>query len=276
MTRHDQRLSGSSDRLDRREERRDARDQRSSFERGELKARTRYDQDATFTGDSHGQDRRNRIASGFRRGVDRDERFSRPGVSTAERHGYGATHVPDQPRQIEDDDFEGHRRGLRSSHGFNEPSRSSRDSNIPLSIPYTTPASEFLYGTSVITAALQARTRKMYKLYIYEGENRQAVTRDDSIRKMARKAGVEVLGVQGEWQRLMDKMSSGRPHNVGIPVRHASPASADNLASLGLCPRSVTLATTSCRRLRPDGLTSALLRSVTRPSVQRGADGQRN
>lgn len=110
------------------------------------------------------------------------------------------------------------RRDDRSYGGFEESARPMRASNIPLSIPYTTPASEFLYGTSVVTAALQARTRKMYKLYIYTGENREAVARDDSIRQIAKKAGVEVMNVQGEWMRLMDKMSTGRPHNVGSSV----------------------------------------------------------
>ena len=83
----------------------------------------------------------------------------------------------------------------------------------PLSIPYTTPASEFLYGTSVITAALKSQRRKMYNLYLYNGENRENVAQDTAIRKLALSQGVEVTKVQGDWLRLMDKMSAGRPHN---------------------------------------------------------------
>lgn len=83
----------------------------------------------------------------------------------------------------------------------------------PLSIPYTTPASEFLYGTSVITAALKSDRRKMYKLYLYDGENRENAAQDMTIRKLALSRGVEVSRVQGDWLRLMDKMSAGRPHN---------------------------------------------------------------
>ena len=83
----------------------------------------------------------------------------------------------------------------------------------PLSIPYTTPASEFLYGTSVITAALKSGRRKMYQLYLYDGENRANAAQDTVMRKLALSQGVEVSRVQGDWLRMMDKMSGGRPHN---------------------------------------------------------------
>lgn len=91
---------------------------------------------------------------------------------------------------------------------------SSEASYDTLAIPYTTPASEFLYGTSVVSAALKSRRRKLYKLYIYSGENREAHDQDLSLRKMALAAGVQVTQVQGDGLRLMDKMSTGRPHNV--------------------------------------------------------------
>ncbi len=87
------------------------------------------------------------------------------------------------------------------------------DSNVPLSMPYTTPASEFLYGTSVIIAALLSSRRKLYKLYIYGGDNREVHEQDRKIRELALKRGVVVERVKGDWLRLMDKMSAGRPHN---------------------------------------------------------------
>lgn len=90
--------------------------------------------------------------------------------------------------------------------------------NPPQGIPYTTPASEFLYGTSVIIAALKSSRRKFYKLYIYSGENREAGTRDAAVGKLGLAAGVEVINVEGEWLRLMDKMSNGRPHNVSCSI----------------------------------------------------------
>ena len=90
------------------------------------------------------------------------------------------------------------------------------DKHLPLSVPYTTPASEFLYGTSVVEAAIISRRspkRKLYKLYIYTGENREDAERDSRLERLARKNGIQVLRVGSEWIRLMDKMSSGRPHN---------------------------------------------------------------
>jgi 21S rRNA (GM2251-2'-O)-methyltransferase len=86
---------------------------------------------------------------------------------------------------------------------------------VPLSIPYTTAGSEFLYGTHVVKAALQSGRRKLYKLYIYQGVNSQGeeVEQDNSIYKLALAAGVAVSRVQGDWERLLNKMSEQRPHN---------------------------------------------------------------
>lgn len=88
---------------------------------------------------------------------------------------------------------------------------------IPLSIPYTTPASEFLYGTSVIFAALTAMRRKMYKLYVYSGENREVGVTQSSIQDLARDRKVEVIKVDANGLRMMDKLSTGRAHNVCQP-----------------------------------------------------------
>lgn len=138
----------------------------------------------------------------IRRHLDRPDRT--PYVNRTMGNDYG------QPGRASSRTFEGHGRDLsqvddqRSTH---------RDSNVPLSIPYTTPASEFLYGTSVITAALLSSRRKLYKLYIYSGDNREVHEQDKGIRELALKRGVVVERVKGDWLRLMDKMSTGRPHN---------------------------------------------------------------
>ncbi|KAF4625787.1 hypothetical protein G7Y89_g12378 [Cudoniella acicularis] len=109
------------------------------------------------------------------------------------------------------------------------------DKQIPLSIPYTTPASEFLYGTSVVEAALTSQKvprRKHYKLYIYTGENREKVGRDEGLERMAKRKGIKVARVSsGDGLRLMDKMSGGRPHN-GY-VLEASPLPRLPVTSLG-------------------------------------------
>ena len=89
-----------------------------------------------------------------------------------------------------------------------------RHSKAPLSVPFTTPASDFIYGTSAVTAALRAGRREFYKLYIYDGENRESAQRDASVVKLGLAAGVHVSKVGEEWMSLLDKMSRGRPHNV--------------------------------------------------------------
>ena len=85
----------------------------------------------------------------------------------------------------------------------------------PLSIPYTTPASQFLYGTSVVTAALRSSKRQLYRLYVYDGENREVLARDQSIRKLALFRDVTVTRLKEDGLSLLDKLSRGRPHNVG-------------------------------------------------------------
>jgi 21S rRNA (GM2251-2'-O)-methyltransferase len=115
-------------------------------------------------------------------------------------------------------------------------SQSRIDTRIPVSIPYTTPASEFLYGTSVVEAALSSRRvprRKHYKLYIYNGDNREgsSVQRDAGLERLAKKNGVDVVRVSGDWLRVMDKMSGGRPHNGYI--LEASPLPRKPTTSLG-------------------------------------------
>ena len=83
----------------------------------------------------------------------------------------------------------------------------------PLVLPYTTPASEFLYGHGVVTAALRARRRKFYKMYIYQSQGRKN-EKDTQMREMAVDGGVPVEKVRAERYRLLDRMSEGRPHNV--------------------------------------------------------------
>ena len=117
---------------------------------------------------------------------------------------YGAPYRPNGQA------FEGYGRG--SSHPKDKQS-TQRDFNIPMSIPYTTPASEFLYGTSAITAALLSSRRKLYKLFIYAGDNREGLQQDIKIRQLALKRGVVVERVKEDGLRLMSKMSAGRPHN---------------------------------------------------------------
>ncbi|OAA68676.1 RNA methyltransferase [Niveomyces insectorum RCEF 264] len=126
--------------------------------------------------------------------------------------------------------------GDARSAGRNRSSRgSARSPEVPLTIPYTTAASQFLYGRSVVSAALRSARRRLYKLYIYGGAKRnsspQDVRANEAIEGLARRAGVETVVVDERWQRLLDKMSKGRPHNGYI--LEASPLPQPLVTALG-------------------------------------------
>lgn len=84
---------------------------------------------------------------------------------------------------------------------------------MPLAIKYTTAASQFLYGRSVVQAALEQSRRTLYNLYVYGGENRVDSFANQSMIRLAKTRGIPVTVVPNDQQRLMDKMSVGRPHN---------------------------------------------------------------
>ncbi|KAL2009892.1 hypothetical protein VTN00DRAFT_5699 [Thermoascus crustaceus] len=93
---------------------------------------------------------------------------------------------------------------------------------VPASIPYTTPASEFIYGTTAVEAALRCTRRKLYKLYIYQGPEEDELSEIKiALQKLALSKGVHAKIVYAGWDRLLDKMSAGRPHN-GV-ILEASP-----------------------------------------------------
>lgn len=91
--------------------------------------------------------------------------------------------------------------------------RERRNQMMSMNIKYTTAASQFLYGKSVVKAALEQGRRKLYKLFIYGGENRKASKDNAIITRLAERRGIPITIIPNEDQRLMDKMSMGRPHN---------------------------------------------------------------
>lgn len=137
----------------------------------------------------------------------------------------------------------------------------------PTALPYTTASSEFIYGTFSVLSALKARRRRLYKLYrlrspAYNKDlDKPATTRtradrseepldhtqaQEEVYDLARRARVEVKDVSGpEWQRILSKAATGRPHNglvleasplPKLPVTSLSPlnrSSDDILASVG-------------------------------------------
>ncbi|KAI6748899.1 hypothetical protein HG531_007846 [Fusarium graminearum] len=109
--------------------------------------------------------------------------------------------------------------------------RAQRNGMMAMTIKYTTAASQFLYGRSVVKAALEQNRRKLYNLYIYGGENRMDNKDNTIMTRMAEKHGVPITIVPTHEQRIMDKMSMGRPHN-GF-VLEASPLPQLPIKSLG-------------------------------------------
>ncbi|KAK1045768.1 hypothetical protein LTR74_018072, partial [Friedmanniomyces endolithicus] len=84
------------------------------------------------------------------------------------------------------------------------------DGDHPVSVPYTTAASEFIYGTNVILAALRTKRRKLYRLHIHPRLfSREGASRD--IVSLAEEAGLPIE--RNAELRLLDKMSDSRPHN---------------------------------------------------------------
>jgi 21S rRNA (GM2251-2'-O)-methyltransferase len=131
----------------------------------------------------------------------------------------------------------GFERGAREESAYNKPigferdpkPYSSRDdgqsqrpsrfgSTAPETLPYTTAASEFLYGYQTVMAALKAGRRRLYKLYIHErGQNHEGAS---ALIARAKIANVKIQEVDDDYLRLMDKASSGRPHNVSTTHHH--------------------------------------------------------
>ncbi|KIW01019.1 uncharacterized protein PV09_07536 [Verruconis gallopava] len=123
-------------------------------------------------------------------------------------------------------------RGRRSEGSRQDFESGTSASSYPLSVPYTTASSEFLYGYNTVYAALRARKRTCYKLYIHsrgasrDEDSKQKVT----LRNLARQAKVSIVEGSSLDVRLLDKMSDGRPHN-GV-ILEASPLPIFPLTSL--------------------------------------------
>ncbi|GKZ47926.1 hypothetical protein AbraIFM66951_011504 [Aspergillus brasiliensis] len=82
----------------------------------------------------------------------------------------------------------------------------------PRAVPYTTPASQFVYGISACMAALRCSRRRLYKLYIYQAEDQELSPDKKALRKLALSKNVAVKIAFANWNRLLDQMSAGRPH----------------------------------------------------------------
>ncbi|KAJ5374750.1 tRNA/rRNA methyltransferase SpoU [Penicillium concentricum] len=189
------------------------------------------------------------IRSGDFRGLPREHqsrfqsRFqSRTQDSSFTQSGRGRPSM-DEPREKEPARSRAHR--VTNSM----PERVKDNVKVPDTIPYTTPASEFIYGTSAVEAALRCSRRQLYKLYIYQSTDEELSAAKMTIRKLALSKNITVKMAFAGWDRLMDKMSGGRPHNGCIleasplpklPVRglQAVPSISDEYFRTELAPQT--------------------------------------
>lgn len=129
------------------------------------------------------------------------------------------------------------------------PERVKENVKVPESIPYSSPASEFIYGTSAVEAALRCGRRKVYKLYLYQRAGEDLGPSKIALRKLALSKNIEIKLAFAGWDRLLDKMSAGRPHNgcvleasplPKLPVRglHAVPTKSESYFRVELAPQS--------------------------------------
>ncbi|KZM24322.1 23S rRNA (guanosine(2251)-2'-O)-methyltransferase [Ascochyta rabiei] len=126
----------------------------------------------------------------------------------------------DRPRRGRDDDTDA------------RPQRTAVRDRAPESLPYTTAASEFIYGYSSVLAAIRANRRQYYKLYVNSrGLNRDillARAKASNLRHITREVG-------DQYDRAFDKASSGRPHNGFI--LEASPLPVPPITELKECSK---------------------------------------
>jgi 21S rRNA (GM2251-2'-O)-methyltransferase len=152
--------------------------------------------------------RRREEGEGRRDNGDRAARAPRRDSEQADRSSFGRYELRSTP-------FE--KRTYNTPHRFRNDSVDKEEHVRPIKdptpIPYTSPSSEFLYGTSVVLSALRSGRRKLHKLYIYQSEGRQGLEEDRKISKLALAQGVQTSFLKGDEIKLLDRLSQGRPHN---------------------------------------------------------------
>ncbi|KAL9623845.1 MAG: hypothetical protein Q9160_001837 [Pyrenula sp. 1 TL-2023] len=152
-----------------------------------------------------------------RQGVDRQDGLNRRSDIKSSREEKSLP--PDTPEES---------RG--KEHGIRNHTLSRTSVSVPLSVPYTTSASEFLYGRHAVEAALKSGRRKLYRLYMMERLDDTKTADDQTMYKLALAANVPVKKVAEDWDKLLNKMSDRRPHN-GY-VLEASPLPHSPIAAL--------------------------------------------
>jgi 21S rRNA (GM2251-2'-O)-methyltransferase len=90
--------------------------------------------------------------------------------------------------------------------------------DVPVAIPYSSAASQWLYGVNTVVAALRGKRRQLYQLIVKKGERSSDA---DQILRLANSAGITIQ--THDDTRLLDKLSEGRPHNGAVLETSALP-----------------------------------------------------
>ena len=145
------------------------------------------------------------------------------------------------------------------------------DKHDMVTVPYTTAASEFLYGTNPVIAALKSQRRRLYKVYLHERilDDR---SKTSEIEDLARRAKVHLKPINNSFLNTIDKMTGGRPHN-GV-VLEASPLPVPPVAALG---RLNEVSNTVALELEPQSAEDAAINASASslPIPSRSANGWR-
>lgn len=105
-----------------------------------------------------------------------------------------------------------------------------------VSIPYTTAASEWIYGINPVLAALRARKRTLYKCYAHRSLLGSSSDRGREVERLA--SELDCLNRVGDdFLPVMEQVAQGRPHN-GV-VLEVSAIRFDTVVGLGR-PHSIT------------------------------------
>ena len=108
-----------------------------------------------------------------------------------------------------------------SDKGVDRPVKSDRiqHDDVPITIPYSSAASQWLYGVNTVVAALRGNRRKIYQLIVKKGERSSDASQ---ILRLANSAGITIQ--THDDTRLLDKLSEGRPHNGAVLETSTLPA----------------------------------------------------
>lgn len=145
--------------------------------------------------------------------------------SAANLPNYTDRYSPHQPEGRQNEAIENGNKATENGKKTTESDSADAEEEMPLSIPYSTAASEFLYGSNVVLAALRAKRRRIHHLYVSRGAQDRSSDSAGTIRNILDLARRDQVPVEAEASiKLLDKMSGDRPHNGVILETSKLPA----------------------------------------------------